>query len=236
MTAIATTPATTAKRKRRDFKLSFSQSGEDVIAAFIFEPLGIKRPTYLDIGAHHPSYLSNTYHFYRKGSSGVCVEPNPALAPAFQQKRPRDKCLTVGVSTGTETRAPFYIMTADTLSTFSQEDAQRLAATTTQRIEQVIELPLLSINQIIAEHFTTPPNFVSIDVEGTNFQVIRSLDFQRFHPEVFCIETLTYNEDKSERKLHEIIELMQSHGYMTYADTYVNTIFVDQRAWKNRLF
>jgi FkbM family methyltransferase len=236
MTAIATTPTTTKKRNRRDYKLSFSQSGEDVIAAFIFEPLGIKRPTYLDIGAHHPTCLSNTYHFYRKGSSGVCVEPNPALAPAFHQKRPRDKCLTVGVSTSNELRAPFYIMTADTLSTFSKEDAKRLAATTTQRIEQVIELPLFSINQIITDHFPTPPNFVSIDVEGTNFQVIQSLDFRRFRPEVLCIETLTYNEDKTERKLTEIIELMHSHGYMTYADTYVNTIFVDQLAWKNRLF
>ncbi|MFM6249337.1 MAG: hypothetical protein ACKPEQ_09345, partial [Dolichospermum sp.] len=57
--------------------ISYSQCGEDLIINFIFNNLGIINPSYLDIGAHHPTYLSNTYSFYRKGCQGVCVEPDP---------------------------------------------------------------------------------------------------------------------------------------------------------------
>jgi hypothetical protein len=62
-----------------DRKVSYSQSGEDVIVDFIFQILKIQKPSYLDVGAHHPSYLSNTYLFYQKGCQGVCIEPDPVL-------------------------------------------------------------------------------------------------------------------------------------------------------------
>lgn len=42
---------------------SYSQCGEDRILAFIFRSLGIDKPSYLDIGAHHPYMLNNTMYF-----------------------------------------------------------------------------------------------------------------------------------------------------------------------------
>ncbi len=65
--------------------------------------------------------------------------------------------------------------------------------------------------------------------------ILQNFDFETYRPAVFCVETLTYTEDKSERKLTEIIELMHANGYLTYADTYINTVFVDAAAWKRRL-
>ena len=64
---------------KKDAKVSYSQSGEDLIVDFIFQALKIDNPTYLDIGAHHPSFINNTFFFYEKGCVGVCVEPDPTL-------------------------------------------------------------------------------------------------------------------------------------------------------------
>jgi hypothetical protein len=59
-------------------KKSFSQSGEDLIIDFIFNALGISRPSYIDIGAHHPYYLNNTAIFYLRGARGINIEPDPS--------------------------------------------------------------------------------------------------------------------------------------------------------------
>jgi FkbM family methyltransferase len=216
---------------------SFAQCGEDLILQHLFMVLGIKPVRYLDIGAHHPTYLSNTWLFYQQGYRGVCVEPDPALFREFSKKRPRDTNLNCGV--GVEAgEADFFVMSTPTLNTFSIADAERYQARGQHRITKTIRLKLNTVNDIVAQHFadspSKAPNLVSLDVEGLDYAILQSFDFAAYRPEVFCLETLTFTEDKSQRKLTEIIELMQGHGYMVYADTYINTIFVDAAVWRKR--
>jgi len=215
-------------------RISFAQSGEDSIVDFVFNTLGLSKPSYLDIGAHHPTYLNNTYLLYRKGCKGVCIEPNPALFAKIQGIRKRDICLNVGVGIGLEREADFFVMSSDTLSTFSRETAERYQSYDKQSIDKVIRVPLVPVNNIIKEHFKDCPDFVSLDVEGMELEVLKTFDFTSFRPAVFCIETLTYSEDKTERKIEEISDLMHTKGYFTYADTYINTVFVDKQAWISR--
>ena len=214
-------------------RISYSQSGEDLIIDQIFITLGREQISYLDLGANHPTRFSNTYLFYLRGGHGVCVEPDPLLQPLFRKWRGRDKLLTCGVGLD-KGEADFYIMTSNTLNTFSKEEADRYQGYGRQKIERVIKLPLKPVNEILSEHFETCPNLISLDIEGMDFQILRSLEFGKWRPEVFCIETLTYTEDKTEQKLPEIIEFMKRHGYMVYGDTYINTIFVDTQAWGQR--
>lgn len=224
------------KLSRGDRKTSYAQCGEDLIVEFIFEASSKFNPTYLDLGAYHPKKLSNTYLFYVKGCRGVCVEPDPVLHAKIAGARRGDVCLNVGVGFDERQAAtsPFYIMSAKTLNTFSREDAERYQRYGSHKIERVVEVPLLHVNKIIEQHFAAYPNFVSLDVEGLDLKVLQALDFARFRPEVFCVETLTYAEDKTEEKLTDTIDFMLSQGYFVYADTYINTIFVDKDFWKNR--
>ncbi|MEE3715450.1 FkbM family methyltransferase [Tumidithrix elongata RA019] len=216
-------------------KVSYAQCGEDLIVDFLFScELKKSNFTYLDIGSYHPTQLSNTYLFYQKGCRGVCVEPDPTLFNEIKKLREEDICLNVGIGVDRNTQADFYIMTARTLNTFSKVEAERYASFGSFKIEEVIQVPLININELIHQHFPNCPNFISIDIEGLDFEVLKTFDFSRFRPEVFCVETKTYAEDKTERKLYEIIELMNSKGYFVYADTYINSIFVDKEAWKNR--
>lgn len=214
-------------------KVSYSQCGEDLIVQQLLTVLGISKVTYFDVGAHHPTYLSNTYLFYKNGGRGVCVEPDPSLVQEFSKKRPHDVILNcgVGISRG---KADFFVMSAGTLSTFSKEEVDRYLSYGTQRIIKTVEVELRTINEILETNFKQLPNFISLDVEGLDYPILKNFDFVKYRPEVFCLETLSYTEDRSERKLTEIIDLMHANGYMTYADTYINTIFVDSVAWKKR--
>ncbi len=213
---------------------SYAQCGEDLILSHIFMWLKIDRVRYLDIGAHHPCWLSNTYLLYKQGFRGVLVEPDPILHKVISKYRPRDLTLNVGVGVGGEKEADFFVMTTKTLNTFSREEAMKYQGYGSQKIEEVIRIPLVSVNQIILEYFEACPNFISLDVEGLDLQILQDFDFGRFRPEVFCIETLTYTENNTEHKVTEIIEFMECNGYFVYADTYINTIFIDRNAWAKR--
>lgn len=216
-------------------KKSYSQCGEDLIIQQLISTLGISNVTYLDVGAHHPTYLSNTYLFYVNGGRGVCVEPDPSLIDAFLKKRPLDTHLNCGVGVASNGEAEFFIMSTSTLNTFSKDEAERYQSYGNQKILKTIKIELKTINDILATHFKKCPTLVSLDVEGLDYQILQNFDFTKYRPEVFCLETLSYTEDRSERKLTEIIDLMHANGYKTYADTYINTIFVDNLAWSNRL-
>lgn len=217
-------------------KVSYSQTGEDIIIDFIFGQLGILQPTFLDIGAHHPFFINNTFFFSKKGCYGVNIEPDPFLIKAFEEYRPLDKNLNVGVGYAKNIQeADFYIMSSKTLNTFSKEEAERYQGYGTYKIEDIFKVSLVPCNQIIDEYFgSKAPNFITIDVEGLDFEILRSFNFDRFRPEVFCIETLTYTEDKSEKKLIDIINYVCSKDYMVFADTYINTIFVEKSSWHKR--
>jgi len=117
---------------------------------------------------------------------------------------------------------------------YSKKEAERYASYGYEKIEKVLEIPLVDVNDIIRDHFNGCLNFFSLDVEGMDFEVLKSFDFSKYRPEVFCIETLSYAKDNSKRKLKEIIEYMHENVYMSYADTYINTIFADLEKWKNK--
>lgn len=214
-------------------RLVYAQSGEDIIMDNLFYKLNIRRPSYLDIGANHPAYISNSYYFYMRGSQGVCVEPNPALYKKIRQARPRDKVINVGVGIDEQKEADFYLFPAyaDGLGTFSKKEAEYWGEIGMEGLgkihyEQVIRMPLQTINAIIRDNFDRCPDFISIDVEGLDLQILKTLDFDSFQPLVLCVETLCYDENKREFKNTDTIEFLKSKGYGVYADTHINTIFL----------
>lgn len=213
-------------------QLIYSQSGEDIILSHLFYKLGIQKPSYLDIGANDPAYISNTYYYYLRGSRGVCIEPNPYLAEKIKSVRPEDKVLNVGIGTNKNEFADFYLFPEKTngLSTFSRLEAEYWGEVGMKMIgkikyEKIIKVRLETINDILENYFFQPPDFISLDVEGLDLDILQSLDFNIYRPLVFCVETLGYDQNQKEFKRDEIIEFMVSKGYRVYADTHVNTIF-----------
>ncbi|WP_051379811.1 FkbM family methyltransferase [Bradyrhizobium murdochi] len=218
----------------RDAKHSYSQAGEDLIIDFVAKAMQIEEVTYLDIGAHHPSQFSNTYLFYRRGFQGVLVEPDPELMASIKRVRPRDVCIEAGVGVTSARVAQFFVMSTRTLNTFSEAEAKRYEAMGTQRIEKVLPVPLITFDDIFADRFLDKePTLVSIDVEGLDFDVLSTLNLNKYRPAIICVETLQYSETREEVKDTRIAQLMSDNGYFAFGDTYINTIFVDLGRWKS---
>ncbi len=208
-------------------KASYSQTGEDIIVDYLFNSLKISRPSYLEIGTNQPRICNNTYNFYKKGCKGVCIEPDIEMVRIIKQQRPKDTILNIGIGTRDQENAEFYLFPGLTngWSTFSKEEAENRKRDT-GIMYQTLLMPLMSINTIMSKYFTPYPNFISLDVEGLDFEILQSIDYEKFRPEVICVETITFGYlDNTEKKITAIAGYMHDKGYFEYADTHINTIF-----------
>jgi len=211
------------------FMNTYSQSGEDCIMYYFFSMRGIRNPSYLDIGTNEPIYGNNTFLFYKRGSRGVCVEADPSLIPEIQKKRGKDICINAGVTFDNRSSADFYIFEEPGINTLSGEEAKIRMANEKVKLKKILPIPLMNINTIIETHFKSPPNIISIDIEGMDFEVIKSLDFSKHAPDMICIETVTFSLDNTGKKIDEINTFLQTKSYSVYGDTYINTIFVQNK-------
>jgi FkbM family methyltransferase len=204
----------------------YAPTGEDAILRYLFDSVRITHPDYLDVGTSDPVNGNNTYVFYRDGSSGVCVEAQPDLARRIAEIRPRDVCLNVAIGVGTEPNADVYVFDAAGLSTIDLEEATRRASHGRYRVIRTVTVPMQTINDVITTNFASYPALLSLDIEGLDLAVLRSLDHVRFPIPVICVETVRYSESHIREKDHAIAELLESRGYFLYADTFINSIFV----------
>lgn len=213
---------------------SFAQQGEDLILYnLLHDELKLARPTYLDIGAGDPVLSNNTYAIYCTGSRGVLVEPNPVLVEQLKAVRPGDVVVAAGVGLKDTTEADYYVIRNRwPLNTFSLEDVAELRSKSTEDpVEKVIRMPLIQINRLIADHFQHAPDLLSVDVEGMDLAVLRSLDFRAHRPAVICAET------KKPWMSHDstpIAQFLRRKGYVACAGSLYNTIFVDRARLSSR--
>lgn len=213
-------------------RASFSQCGEDLIISHIFQALSIQYPSYIDVGAYHPFHLSNTAYFYKRGCKGINIEPDPALFAQFPRNRPRDINLNIGISTSNGT-VDFYQMTAPTLNTFSREDALTLENEHNVKIKAVKKIPVETLSRVIHDHWNDQfPDLLSLDAEGYDLELLKTIDYALHSPLVICVETISYSTTGHGVKEEKIIQLLKENGYFTYADTYINTIFVKRSNWE----
>lgn len=202
------------------FHTSYAQEGEDMILRRIFETQ--TTGFYVDVGAHHPQRFSNTYFFYQRGWCGINIDATPGGMALFEQERPDDTNIEAAIANGTH-ELSFFIFNEPALNTFDAELArQREGATyTVLRTEKIATRTLadvlacaLPIDQTI--------DFLSIDVEGFDFDVLRSNDWQRFRPRYVLVECY---EPDLESVLHtDLHHFLIGYNYRLFAKTF-RTVF-----------
>lgn len=213
-------------------KTSYSQCGEDILIEYVFTLRGIEKPTYLDVGANHPYYLSNTAKFYEKGCRGINIDANPTLIQLFQERRSGDINLNVGIS-DTEGELDFYIMEDNTLSTFSKEECDSMVANG-KILAETRKIKLTTVDKILDENFNGKfPDFLTIDAEGLDFQILKSLNFENSFPKVICVEAAEYSSIGAGERRGELIDFLVEKGYYEYANTNLNAIMVRKDFWFN---
>lgn len=193
--------------------ISYAQHGEDFLLVNLFRQMKIEKPTYLDLGAHHPIEINNTFMLYERGSNGVLVDANPWFAELCEITRPRDIVLCCGV--GPEAgQKPFYMVN-------NQGATNSFVRPIKETIEKEITLNVRTINEIVAEHCGgVYPDLLHTDIEGLDFEVLKSADFSKSKPKVICTE----NKDDGVA----LKELLAPHGFECLIRVCENLIFVQK--------
>ena len=200
---------------------SYSQEGEDLILNKI---LGGKRNGfYIEVGCHHPYRFSNTFFFYRRGWSGVCIDPLPGTKKLFSRARPRDIALENGISV-IPGNLTYYMFNEPALNTFDKTIAKDRDDKNGYRIikERLISTDTL---KTILDGLSIPKeiDFFSIDVEGLDLEVLKSNDWNKYNPRLVLDEVL--NDKFSEIKSDLVSQYLSTVGYEPYAKTGLSVIF-----------
>jgi len=204
------------------FVRSWSQEGEDQILHRIFENKA--DGFYVDVGAHHPKRFSNTYLFYKKGWRGINIDAMPGSMRLFDKTRPRDINLEMGIGLS-DGELDYYVFNEPALNGFSKElSDQRHEADTVYRLQDVLKVQVQPLSQVLDCHLNTNQeiDFMSVDVEGLDFDVLKSNDWSRYRPKFVLAEILGSSLHEIEQS--EIGQFMRDQNYVLYAKC-MNTVF-----------
>jgi FkbM family methyltransferase len=207
--------------------ISYAQNREDVILNGFFE--NRKEGFYVDVGAGNPVDDSVTKLFYDRGWHGINIEPIGHINKALKKKRPRDINLNIGVS-NKEGVLRFREYAADGFSTFSEAmmkeyDSNPNAYTKKYTDYKIKTLPL---RQIFKEHNVKSIQFLKVDVEGYEYEVLESNDWKNYRPEVVCVEANHVQKDWR--------SLLKDNGYKKSFFDGLNEYYIDARSSNNIKF
>jgi FkbM family methyltransferase len=212
-----------SKRIYEFHELSFSQDGEDMVLRKIFGKKIIRGGFYVDVGSHHPQRFSNTYYFYLRGWKGINIDPLPGCKTLFDALRPRDINLELGIS-DCQSELIYYAFEEPAFNTFDPMIAKsRLSVIISEKKVHVCRLSDVLDQYLQADQKV---DFLSIDVEGLDLQVLRSNDWSRYRPSYVLAEVLEMSDiyQVIETELHQY---MTSLGYAFFAKGHNTLIFVD---------
>ena len=199
----------------------YSQEGEDVLLGRIFgdQSTGF----YVDVGAHHPKRFSNTFSFYKRGWRGINIDALPGSMKVFQKLRPRDINLEIAISEK-EQILTYYMFNEPALNGFSKTISTK-RQTDEYQIVNTIDVSSFPLSKILNEHvpFEQKIDFLSVDVEGLDLQVLESNDWDKFRPKVILVEII----DGSLNSLMDkpIYQFLVSKGYSLFAKLVYTCIF-----------
>jgi FkbM family methyltransferase len=201
---------------------SFSQEGEDLILRRIFgdQATGF----YVDVGAHHPRRFSNTCNFYRCGWTGINIDPNPDAMRAFLADRVRDINVQCGVGDRPGVLR-YYRFDEAALNTFDADVVKSRLANTPYKLLDNIEVRVEPLATILDRYLPAGRtiDFLTVDAEGMDLQVLKSNDWNRFKPRCVLVESLGVSIEDVLRG--EIFLFMRDRGYELFAKTFNTLVF-----------
>lgn len=212
-------------------EIHYSQEGEDIN---IDRLLGYKKEGfYIDIGCYHPFQYSNTYLFYKKGWNGINVDAKKETIDLFQKHRKRDINLNVGVGEKLG-QLEYFMFKAGAENTFSKERAQEMIDKdpTGYLGSRIVEVQ--SLSQILENNLPESQeiDFMDIDVEGLDLEVLKSNDWNRFRPHYLLVE-IDGTKELKQVVSDEVVNYMETMQYSAIGK-FLNTLLLVDACYYDR--
>jgi len=219
------------RRIRRLFiknaRLSYAQGGEDMILDIILNK--VVNGTYVDVGANDPYNASNTHFFYKKGWRGINIDALPGSMARFKKVRPYDKNFEHAVSNDNK-ELTYYMFESTSYNTFAIEERDRHLPFSKLIGNKKIKTKRLS--EILDSCNVTTIDFMSVDVEGLDYDVLESNDWTKYKPKVILTEY--FAKDIAAITQCKIFNLLKNKGYTFFCITPTNAFYLENDFLLNR--
>tara|TARA_Y100001970_G_scaffold290653_1_gene425185 strand:+ start:267 stop:983 length:717 start_codon:yes stop_codon:yes gene_type:complete len=175
---------------------SYSQWGEDSYIKEYFKD--IKNGFYVDIGCFHPIMYSNTCLLYNKGWSGINIDLNQTSIDLFNIMRPKDFNFCAAISNSIKTHDLYFdhpFSPANTILESFYEKSDKSKAFKNYKREKITTK---TFSNIVSQIKNLPKiNFLNIDCEGYDYDVLKGFDLTIYKPDLICIETHEIDNKKN---------------------------------------
>lgn len=169
---------------------------------------------YIDVGAGHPVADNVSFWFYERGWRGIVIEPQPRLAEMYKFVRPRDICIEALLGKF-EGEAEFYQF--DRLHGLSTMDPNFARGGAKHGDDyEIVRRPITTLTQICTEHAVREIDFLKIDVEGAEGDVLAGNDWSRFRPKLVVAEAIVLETGQPSWEVWEPFLLAQGYEFALF--------------------
>ncbi len=190
--------------------VSYAQDQEDLRLVSFFE--NTVNGVFLEIGAYHPTDLSMTCLLEERGWTGVLIEPNPEKRELFESRRPGSKLYSVAVSSPSQTGHGDWVL--------GGIDDRYVGLLTTDpeiaKTHKTLRVPIRTVDEVLEEAGVKKVDFVSLDVDGIETDVLDGFSLARYQPQLISIEDHVHDLHKHQyltRRGYRLIDRCGCNGW-----------------------
>tara|TARA_B110000211_G_C13974655_1_gene506551 strand:+ start:339 stop:1070 length:732 start_codon:yes stop_codon:yes gene_type:complete len=210
----------------RNYKFFFnsSQFGEDKKISKLFNKNF--KGTYVDLGCFHPLRSNNTFQFYKKGWKGLNIDLNPLTIDLFNFARPADTNICAAISNKKVKKKLYFLGDLDSKNTLDLNHKNWLGKhfNIDKKDFKIKNVKTRTLSEILNKNKFYNIDFLNIDIEGHELEVLRSVNFQKFNIKVICVELINFNKLSGNKK-NQLIALLKKNKYKFVDKSEINYIF-----------
>lgn len=208
-------------------RVYYAQNREDLILRAFFPD--IKKGFYVDVGGYDPEFESVTKYFYQKGWRGINIEPQPERLQKFTEKRPRDINLNIGISDKQSTLT-LRSYSNQGLSTFSDTIKEGYIKDSNKATDHYkdIRVKVMTLEKVFDENKVDHIHFLKVDVEGLEDEVLNGNNWNKYRPEVICIE--------ANHIVNDWHKLLKDSNYELVFFDGLNEYYADKNTIRKKIF
>ena len=183
--------------------------------------------TYVDIGCFHPTKHSNTSNFYKRKWKGINIDLNPLTIDLFNFARPKDINICAAISNSVKSTDLYFIGDLSSENTLEKKHTTWLKKTFNYNQKKFLKKKIKTkkINDILEKYKFYDIDFMNIDVEGHEINILNSLNLRKFNIKYFCVEIISQNY--SQKHKSEILNYFKKNNYkIKYIDRIVGINYI----------